>query len=215
MDWWVFLRVAGLLVLAIAFSSIIPLGYAILYCWGLYRDAQYRKNYYYPYATQPPQKDLDAIALRRRDLNARPTLPTVRPRALTLTRQPEEGPRGITDQASEIERPEQITHDQVESSILYTLPVEIRSIIWRYAFTGSHIHIARRRRRLGYAICPNPDIVAEGGKDLCTELRDCNDFWVPTNYPPRASPLSLAKTCRQMYGSRNCSCNSVEMRALC
>ncbi|KAF2500546.1 hypothetical protein BU16DRAFT_614281 [Lophium mytilinum] len=95
----------------------------------------------------------------------------------------------------------QITHEQAEFSILYTLPLEIRTMIWEYAITGHHIHIARRRGRLGHAVCPHPDDILERGakEHLCMERRDGNDHWLPTNYPPRASPVSLVKTCRQIY----------------
>jgi len=98
---------------------------------------------------------------------------------------------------------EQLTADQLGKSHFWRFPFEVREKIWRYAVGGHHIHIVRRRGRLGNVYCPADDPTDPLRRDLCLETRDEHGFHRPTAWPQDIRPLSLLLSCRQMYNP-NC-----------
>ncbi|KAF2259738.1 hypothetical protein CC78DRAFT_620782 [Lojkania enalia] len=173
---------------------------------------------------QPPRKLLkeDEISnrrLERRARNAVKALPSVRPRALTLnskgvmdmdnpgTISPPANKKNLRDTghakepavSPREETVQQITTDQVGACDFYSLPYEIRQIIWRYTLGGHHIHIVKRKGRLGNVYCAANDPMSPDHRDLCTQSRDNHGFYIPTSWPQDARPLSLITSCRQIY----------------
>ena len=166
-----------------------PLVCLLLY-YNIRRNIRRSKNFIPP----KTKEEEEALFLKRRIDNAPVPLPKSRARSLTLRL----SPPAAHGKAKKKDVTAQRTIDQLESSILYRLPLEIRIMVWEHALGGNHVHITRKRKRLGHAICPNPNLAIEGGKELCTATRDGYGFWRATEYPKKMSPLSLLKTCRQM-----------------
>ena len=98
----------------------------------------------------------------------------------------------------------QLTIDQLGKSHFWRFPFEIREMIWKYAVGGHHIHIVRRRGRLGNVYCPADDPTDPLWRHLCLETRDEHGFYKPTAWPVDVRPLSLLLSCRQMYSTSPC-----------
>ncbi|KAF2110739.1 hypothetical protein BDV96DRAFT_199100 [Lophiotrema nucula] len=94
---------------------------------------------------------------------------------------------------------QQSTFHQGQDCHLYRLPYEIRDLIWQYALGGHHIHIVKRRGRLGSVYCPAEDPLDDSRKDLCLLSRNDAGFYTPTAWPPDVKPLGLLRSCRQIY----------------
>jgi hypothetical protein len=162
--------------------------------------------------------DIEMRIEERRLRDAVRTLPTLRHRALTLRHSitenmtipsvskieevaPEEktlnkeGKKKIDVQSGDSK---QVTKDQLGTSIFYRLPFEVREIIWAYAVGRHHIHIVKRRGRLGNVYCPADDPTDVKRRDVCLHSRDWNGFYRPTAWPVDVRPLSIIGSCRQM-----------------
>jgi hypothetical protein len=155
----------------------------------------------------------------RRERYAVRQLPPTRPRRLTLGEKPEEmrdefeAEQGtMNDEGASTQRDkkyehsyaglpttgvEQRTVDQLGKSPLWRFPPEVREKIWEYTVGGHHIHIVRRRGRLGNVYCPLPDPTDPARRDICLDTRDKKGFYKPTAWPIDMRPLSLLLSCRQ------------------
>lgn len=92
----------------------------------------------------------------------------------------------------------QKTIDQQGICRLWKLPPEIRALIWMHAIGGGHVHIVKRKLRLGNLYCPASDPTDPVHRDLCSAKKDPNGFHTLTAWPLDRRPLSLLVTCRQM-----------------
>ena len=154
---------------------------------------------------------------RRQANNAVRPLSSVRPRTLTiLSSNVGNGPDVVNQEEGRLESTtktrsnmqnrhtfarqsiHQTTIDQFGVCTLYRLPFEIRQMIWQYSIGRNHIHIVRRRRRLGHVVCPASDPTDPNRRDLCSLTLDPERFYVPTAWPLDSRLLSLIRSCRQM-----------------
>jgi hypothetical protein len=113
----------------------------------------------------------------------------------TGTRTKKKAKRGYAGMATVVQ---QRTVDQLGKSHLWRFPFEVREKIWQYAVGGHHIHIVRRRGRLGNVYCPADDPTDPMRRDLCLDTRDEHGFYKPTAWPRDVRPLSLLLSCRQV-----------------
>lgn len=116
-------------------------------------------------------------------------LPSIRSRALSLLPQAEEIGRSDSTYNSQ-----EMANPQV-SFRLRELPFEIRSMIWKYAVGGNHIHIVKKRGRLGNVYCSAKNPEDPVRRDLCVG-RDGRGFYKPSAWPVDLRPLSLILSCR-------------------
>jgi hypothetical protein len=154
------------------------------------------------------------ISKERKTFRAKP-LPTIRPRALTLPLEDDNG-QDQSDRTQNLlsriikntrARPQR-THDQKESLLITRLPYEIRLQIWRYLLCDHHLHLVRAPKRLLGIRCDEDESIAD-----CNH--DCWGFSTISGYSGRgaagyykvkkdgarcenANLLSVLKTCRLM-----------------
>ncbi|KAF1957031.1 hypothetical protein CC80DRAFT_504127 [Byssothecium circinans] len=146
-------------------------------------------------------------------------LPTRRPRALSLaaggTRVEcgveipvEMSVRSVAEESKGKRREENVVVkkveeqrivDQLGTCQLWKLPFEVRQQVWKYAVGGNHIHIMRRKGRLGNVYCSADDPTDPIRRDLCLSTRDENGCYIPTAWPRDTYPLALLSICRQIY----------------
>lgn len=165
-------------------------------------------------------KEREKIAEAKKWRNAVEPLPRVRPRALTLHSRVPLPEKGLAAQdasfsaqkktgrkrreipcAIEPRVVKQTTTDQLGNCDLWKLPYEVREEIWKYAVGGHHIHIVRRKGRLGNVYCPAEEPLDPLRRDLCILKRDEQGYYRPTAWPKDARPLALMLSCRQMYST--------------
>jgi hypothetical protein len=99
---------------------------------------------------------------------------------------------------SKFRKEEPIVVDQLDKSILWKLPLELRTTIWKYALGGNYIHILKKKGRLGHAYCPAEHPEEFERMDKCSYPKD-HGYSVSTVFPVRTKPLGLISSCRQMY----------------
>lgn len=156
-------------------------------------------------------------AERRKRRYAGEPLPKIRPRTLTLgspgleskdnpvvakpQRAPKRVRRRMWDRRSVNARPSilgRFTVDQLGKCEFYKLPFEIRELVWKYIIGYHHIHIVKRKGKLGNIYCPVEDPIDPDRRDVCLLSRDMDGFYRPTAWPMDIRPLSLIASCRQM-----------------
>ncbi|KAJ4295176.1 hypothetical protein N0V90_007186 [Kalmusia sp. IMI 367209] len=149
---------------------------------------------------EPPRELLDPeeegrrIAARK-ERDRMKALPLVRPRSLTLR----SGDAFREDVgAHDGRRVRQKTVDQLGACELWRFPFEVRELIWKNVIGGNHIHIMKKRGRLGSVYCPAKDPKDPAHRDFCIR-RDEKGFYMPTAWPMDMRPLALLLTCRQIY----------------
>ncbi|OCK84925.1 hypothetical protein K432DRAFT_439645 [Lepidopterella palustris CBS 459.81] len=196
--------IIGLLVVSCPLWTIcIIIGYPIAYLIKHSKQRRHRRERA-RWFWEPPQlltdEEKEALYLKRREASRPKALPKTRLRALTLPL-----PVFVPDpeppmRASKREKlVQQVTIDQLESCTLFKLPLELRTIIWTYTLGGNHIHILKKRRRLGNTYCPSEDAEQVGRRDMCVLSKDERGFCRSTAYPEKAWPLALISSCRQIY----------------
>lgn len=163
----------------------------------------YRKNFARRSRDIPTPREVETRTEKKRSKNAVKPLPKVRPRTLTLTKH---GTDWTTQQQMEWRKKKnfhveqrQETIDQLGKCDFYKFPFEIREQIWKYAFGGHHIHIVKKKGRLGNIICPAGDPTNPNWRDLCVMQRDEDGFCKPSAWPPDIRLLSVVGSCRQMH----------------
>jgi hypothetical protein len=132
-----------------------------------------------------------------------------RPRALTL---PLPEPSALQWLSTHLIKPRQVTHDQLQSA-LFTLPFEIREVIWKYALTENRVVLVHLSKRLAHFRCTWDGTGDHGccqgsewkagrtklmsfaprplDRSLQSVLAQCEST--------KPGLLSLSKTCRRMY----------------
>ncbi|KAF2193748.1 hypothetical protein K469DRAFT_745230 [Zopfia rhizophila CBS 207.26] len=180
----------------------------------------------YPPRNLLSEKEIEERRKKREERNLVKPLPAKRPRALTLggdeMEKTLETEAMLRTDAVEMNRPpteaekkkgqkksrhlvqsetvvRQTTVDQLSKCDFWKLPFEIREQIWKYAVGGHHIHILKRKGRLGNAYCPATDSTDPDRRDFCCLPKDENGFTVPTAWPRDTRPLGLMMSCRQIY----------------
>ncbi|KAF1969540.1 hypothetical protein BU23DRAFT_601496 [Bimuria novae-zelandiae CBS 107.79] len=127
-------------------------------------------------------------------------LPLVRHRALTLRSGQVDCDDGLKEKVPDRggKRVDQRTVDQLGTCALWRFPLEVRECIWKYVVSGNHIHIVKRRGRLGNVYCSAQDPTDPVHRDFCARS-DEQGFYVPSAWPRDRRPLALLVSCRQIY----------------
>lgn len=173
---------------------------------------QYDKRFVQPPRELLSPKQIIERTNKRNERDSIKTLPARRARRLTIGSiaekkreecAPEKRPKKNRWRRHQPSAPlvsiEQSTINQVGFCDFYKLPYEIREVIWQYAIGDHHIHIVRRKGRLGNIYCPSTDPLDIDRRDICCEPRDKKGMYRATAWPMRIQPMSLIGSCRQIY----------------
>ncbi|KAF2021074.1 hypothetical protein BU24DRAFT_14337 [Aaosphaeria arxii CBS 175.79] len=195
--------------IAVSPAIIILFGFYIAYSLVVYLCKEFDEWMHRPSRQLlEPQEIESRRAKREARYRARP-LPRFRERAMTLdsngglslvaapvTGRKEGETRRVVHSLASVR---QTTTDQLGVCDLYIFPYEIREMIWQYALGGHHIHIVKRKGKLGSIYCPANGALDLDHTDLCCLSRDQRGYHTATGWPSHARPLSLLGSCRQIY----------------